>query len=33
MRSYVEEIVDEEDAVEELDLPLSKDTIKKQGYI
>lgn len=33
MRAYVEEVVDEEEAVEELDLPLSQENIKKKTYL
>ena len=33
MRSYVEDIVGEEEAVEELDLPLSKEGKSKKSYV
>ena len=32
MRTYVEETVDEEDAVDEIDLPLSQEGISKKTY-
>lgn len=33
MRSYVEEVVDEEDAVDELELPISQDSIRKKTFM
>ena len=32
MRTYVEETVDEEDAVDEIDLPLSQEGVIKKTY-
>ena len=32
MRTYAEETVDEEDAVDEIDLPLSQEGVSKKTY-